>query len=158
MQSSMTIIGRAERIHFVGLRHADVPAKVDTGADLSSVWASSIRLEGDELVFVLFGKGSPYFTGKELRIAPGQYRTTVVENSFGHKEMRYVAKLAVRVKGRRVRATFTLADRSLKTYPVLLGRRFLNGKFLVNVSQGEPLISEEKARASKPHEELENEA
>src|SRR5690242_8462506 len=101
-RAKLTTIGRAEYLQFVGQANAAVPAKVDTGADSSSVWASNIRLDRDDLVFVLFDPSSIYYTGEEIRVPSGQYREVIVENSFGNKETRYGAKLAVRIKGRRV--------------------------------------------------------
>ena len=44
-QRKKTIIGRNVKIHFN--RRMDVPAKVDTGADSSAVWASNIRVGKD---------------------------------------------------------------------------------------------------------------
>jgi hypothetical protein len=68
--------------------------------------------------------------------------------------LRYKTKLSIRVKGRLIKATFTLSDRSQKTYPVLLGRRLLKDKFIIDVSLGEPLSSAEKARAKHLKEEI----
>jgi ribosomal protein S6--L-glutamate ligase len=125
-----------------------VPAKVDTGADLSAIWASSIEEKDDGLYFVLFAPESPYYSGKVQRFTKPDYSLTRVANSFGHKELRYKVKLRINVKGRIIRATFTLSDRSQKAYPLLLGRRLLHGKFLVDVTDGEPLHEEEEQRAA----------
>lgn len=142
----ITTIGRAERIRFLDVNDIPVPAKIDTGADVSSVWATGI-VEGDhQLQFVLFGPGNPYYTGKRITLPAGAYRRTMVENSFGVQQRRYVVKLRIEVKGRIFKASFSLADRSRKTYPVLLGRRLLHGKFLVDVSAGDPLTDLEHAK------------
>jgi len=122
-----------------------IPAKVDTGADTSSIWASDVREHDGMLEFVLFGKGSQYYTGQTLTVPPSAYRVTTIANSFGHRELRFVVKLHVVLGGRLVRASFTLADRSSKVYPILIGRRLLKNKFVVDVAQGSPLIAEEKA-------------
>lgn len=47
-----------------GKRAQKVPAKIDTGADSSAVWASNIRIGKDGVLVLLFGKGSPYYNGK----------------------------------------------------------------------------------------------
>jgi hypothetical protein len=154
---SLTIIGRAELICLPD--HGGdclVPAKIDTGADVSSIWASSITVEGESLQFVLFDRGSEFYTGKVIALEKGDYRLTRIASSFGHRELRYVVKLRVRILGRRFKATFTLADRSSKTYPILLGRRLLKGKFLVDVSKGSPLHAEEKAKLEALHVALAN--
>ncbi len=144
----LDIIGRAERVDVLSLGLRAVPAKVDTGADNSAIWASRVveQSDGSGLHCVFFGPGSPYYTGEVVRIAQG-YTVTRVANSFGKKELRYKLKLRIKVKGRLIRATFTLSDRSLKTYPILLGRRLLQNKFLVDVSQGDSLREIETSKA-----------
>jgi ribosomal protein S6--L-glutamate ligase len=151
-KKELTVIGRAEKIDLIDFKLSDISAKVDTGADTSSVWASSIEEKEDGLYFVLFGPKSPFYTGKVQHFTKPDYSITRVANSFGQKEFRYKVKLRITVKGRRVRATFTLSDRSLKTYPILLGRKLLHGKFLVDVTSGDPLSVVEH----KKSENLEN--
>lgn len=147
MTKAITTIGRAEKIELLDFKLSDIPAKIDTGADLGSIWASEITEEEDGLYFVLFGPSSPHYTGKPQIFTKSDYSLTRVANSFGQKELRYKVKLLIKVKGRVVRATFTLADRSQKTYPILLGRRLLHGKFLVNVTGGDTLAEEEQQKA-----------
>lgn len=152
--SDLGIIGRAERIDFLDYGIANVPAKTDTGADLSSVWATDITEQSDGLHCKLFGPGSSLYTGNTIVFPSSSYTITRIANSFGQKEIRYKVKIRIKVKDRTIRATFTLADRSQKTYPVLLGRRLLKGKFLVDVAQGDPLIKLEEQRTKKLAKEL----
>lgn len=154
MKKPRVTIGRVERIELIDAGVKGVPAKVDTGADSSSIWATNIHEDDTGLSCILFGGKSEFFTGKPFHFSPSSYKITRVSNSFGHKEIRYKVKLRVKVKGRIVRATFTLSDRSDKTYPVLLGRRLLAGKFLVDVSGGNPLRDIERAKARQLAEEL----
>lgn len=147
-RKELIIIGRAEKVELRDFGLADIPAKVDTGADSSSLWVSHIQEDAKGLHFVLFGKDSPYYTGEVQHFTKPDYTLTRVANSFGHKELRYKVKLRITVKGRKVRATFTLSDRSLKTYPILLGRRLLQGKFLVDVANGTPLKDAERQKAA----------
>jgi glutathione synthase/RimK-type ligase-like ATP-grasp enzyme len=148
------VIGRVEHIRFLDLDNQRVPAKIDTGADMSSIWVSNLDTTNGELTFTLFGKGSPYYTGKTIEVPEGKYGITRIANSFGKRELRYVVKLRVEINGRIIKVSFSLADRSSKTYPVLLGRKLLNGKFLVDVSKGEPLSDLEKAKKAKLRLEL----
>jgi hypothetical protein len=149
LPTTKTIIGRAEKIELLDLGLTKVPAKTDTGADTSSIWASSVEEKADGLYCIFFGKKSPFYSGEAVHFPPSSYTLTRVANSFGHAELRYKVKLRIRVNGRLVRATFTLSDRSLKTYPILLGRRLLHNKFLVDVTKGEALHAEEKKRAAR---------
>jgi len=142
-------IGRSERIDIVDLNLSGVPAKVDTGADSSAIWVSSVKEHSKGLKCVFFGSGSPYYTGETVTM-PRNYSVAKVVSSFGQKELRYKIKLHVRVKGRLIHATFTLSDRSSRTYPILLGRRLLYRKFLVDVSQNEPKPRTKTHKAKSP--------
>lgn len=135
MPKQLTTIGHNVLIDFVG--HVEgVPAKVDTGADKSSVWVSKIDVNTDgQLSFVLFGKKSPYYTGEVIK--PAHFSATRVRSSTGHEQVRYRTELLVNIAGKQVKALFTLSDRSLNTYPVLIGRRTLHNKFVVDVAQKE---------------------
>lgn len=131
----LTPIGRNAAVDFIG--HVDgIPAKVDTGADSSSVWASDISVdEQGVLHFRLFAEDSPYYTGELLRRE--QYKVAVVRSSSGHEQIRYRVQFSLRISGRRIRATVNLSDRSRNKFPMLIGRRTLSGRFVVNVSQAE---------------------
>jgi hypothetical protein len=132
-KSDLIIIGRNTAIDF-GKRAVNVPAKVDTGADSSSIWASKIRVGKDgKLRFALFGENSPYYSGKVF--VRENYGVALVRSSSGHQQIRYRVQLPIRIHGRRIRATFNLSDRSRNIYPVLIGRRTISTKFLVDVSQ-----------------------
>lgn len=155
MKNELGIVGRAEMIDLPDLGLSEVPAKIDTGADSSAIWVSRVEEKADGLHCVFFGKGSPFYSGKEVIIGKG-YVITRVANSFGHKELRYKLKLRIRIHGRLIKASFTLSDRATKTYPILLGRRLLAGKFLVDVTRGNTLAEIEKAKAEQLRQELQN--
>lgn len=154
-KKNMDTIGRAERISFPELGIGNVPAKIDTGADLSSVWATAVKEKDGVLSFKLFGPKSRLYTGKVIRVNAPDYLLTRIASSFGHKEMRYVVKLQVKLGDRTIKGSFSLSDRSRKTYPVLIGRKLLNGKFLVDVSRGNPLLSVEKQKKERLKKEIE---
>ncbi|HET9174092.1 MAG TPA: RimK/LysX family protein [Candidatus Saccharimonadales bacterium] len=143
----LAIIGRAELVQFPELDIHDVPARVDTGAKTSAIWASGIIASHGTLQCVLFGPDSPLYTGQVLTFDTYEVRT--IASSIGEAEQRYVVKLLVRVKGRLIRASFSLANRSEQAYPMLIGRNILRGKFMVDVKQGTPLVGEEKARSKR---------
>ncbi len=125
------IIGTNTRIKVAGI--ANVPAKVDTGADSSSIWASSIHINPEGcLEFCLFAPSSPHYTGE--KIVSSNFRVQKVRNSTGDVGIRYCATLPVVIRGRRIKANFTLADRSGNNFPVLIGRKTLKNRFLVDVS------------------------
>ncbi len=129
---TLPVIGNSVKIKVAGIKH--VPAKVDTGATISSIWASNIQLTPDNrLEFSLFAPESPLYTGEHL--STDDFKVRNVRNSTGHETIRYMVALSTVIKGKKIRISYTLADRSRNDFPVLIGRRALNGKFLVDVSK-----------------------
>lgn len=125
-------IGNSVRITVAGIRR--IPAKVDTGATISSIWASEIHLtEDNRLQFCLFAKGYDLYTGEVITV--DEFKARSVRNSTGQETVRYMVNLLTSIRGKRIRISYTLADRSRNDFPVLIGRRALNGKFLVDVSK-----------------------
>lgn len=136
------VIGRAESIALPELGDAEVPARVDTGARTSSIWASHMREEDGVLYFTLFDEPSDLYTGRTHHTH--QFEKVIVISSNGQEQERYCVRLLIKLKGKRIRCRFTLADRSTQVYPVLLGRNVLRGKFIVDVTKGKPLYQEER--------------
>ncbi|HRQ86870.1 MAG TPA: RimK/LysX family protein [Candidatus Saccharibacteria bacterium] len=135
MQQRKVTIGRTTDISLLAENSLVVPAKVDTGADSSSIWASSLAMDAKKgLSFVLFSHDSPLYTGQ--RHHTKNYKVSAVRSAHGNLQVRYKVQLTVVIEGRRVKGTFTLADRSKNTYPILIGCRLLNNKFIVDVSKG----------------------
>lgn len=149
------IVGRAEHLDFPELGYFGVPARIDTGAKTSSIWASDIRVVENKLQVVFFGSGSPLFTGEAVQF--DDYDVTVVSTSTGEEQARYKIRALVKVRGKKIRAWFTLADRSTQVYPVLIGRNVLLGKFVVDVKKGHTLKQEEQERTAKLRAKLDEE-
>ena len=129
------IIGRAEAISFLDFGLLHVPAKVDTGAYGSAVHAVNCQLskDGKTLSFDLLG-GHPVCGNMSQTITTTQFKTVLISNSFGQTEQRYEVELKVKVGTQSFITPFSLADRSKKIYPILLGRKLLNKRFLVDTS------------------------
>lgn len=130
------IIGRKEKITLPELGLHLVWAKVDTGAYTSSVHAENIRTEVRDgktvLVFQLLLPGHKAYTGDELVF--DQYREKKVKNSFGQGEVRYLIETPMELAGERFLAEVTLTDRSSMKNAILLGRKILRKRFLVDVT------------------------
>jgi len=128
------IIGRSELLGFVD-GGVSVPAKTDTGAYRSAVHASNIAVGEDNILrFDLLG-GHPVCGNMSRRIEAEEYTKVWVANSSGYREERYEVRLKVKLGPKVFHARFTLADRSKKIYPILLGRKLLNHRFLVDSSK-----------------------
>jgi len=132
------IVGRAEFVDFVDFDLHVIPAKVDTGAFRSAVHADNISLSEDSttLTFRLLG-GHPVCEGKSAVISTKKFATVRVSSSFGHHEERFSVKLRVTVGPETFWAEFSLANRSKMVYPVLLGRKVLSGRFLVDTAHSQ---------------------
>lgn len=142
IKDKIPVIGRVERVDLVHAKIINLPAKIDTGAYRSAIWASKIHVKNGILYFTLLGPKSPFYTGEEL--STNEFKSVKVENSFGHSEERYSIYLHVRLKGKLIKSNFTLANRAVKTYPALIGRKLLKNRFIVDVSIGDPIDDEEK--------------
>lgn len=153
-QNELTVVGRAEYASFPDLGVKKAAAKIDTGANLSAIWAHAIEVKGGHLHVVFFGPQSEFYTGKEHIFVPGDFSFTRVSNSFGVNQIRYKVNLRIRMKHRLVVGTFTLADRSKKLYPILIGCSLLRNKFIVDVAKGSPLHLQEKERQEELRREL----
>ena len=147
-------IGRAEQVAFPEIELEDVPARIDTGAKTSALWASSVRYDDGSLQVVLLGPDNPRYTGQTLEFE--EFEPVVVASSTGQTQQRYKVRLLVKIKGKKVRAWFTLADRSTQVYPVLIGRNVLLGKFVVDVKKGKVMQSAERERSARLQSKLQD--
>jgi len=145
MNQRLITIGRVEEVMLPEIIDESVSARIDTGARTSAIWVTSSRLVDGKLHVVFFGDSHGSFTGVEHIF--DKYDTTIVASSNGHIEERFKIKLLVVLAEKKIRATFTLADRSSQVYPVLVGRNVLRGKFIVDVKRGKPLTSHERSRS-----------
>lgn len=150
MTKELTIIGSNTLVDLVGVAE-NVQAKIDTGADSSSLWASEISVDQDGILhYKLFDKGSPLYTGIEHTTS--EFNVASVVSSSGHREIRYKVKILMRIGGRNIKAQFNLSNRSEQKFPVLIGRRTLKQKFLVDVSKRE--VESESVRTNDLNHEL----
>ena len=148
---SLPTVGIIELVS-IGKRAIDVPAKIDTGADSSAIWASNVRVGRDGVLrFSLFGEGSPYYNGKIFKRT--DFSVSKVKSSNGSSEIRYRTHFVVMIAGRRVKILMSLADRSNNEFAILIGRRTIAGKFLVDVRK-KPTLSVLKRKNGGWNEEF----
>lgn len=131
------IIGRREKITLPIWGLKMISAKVDTGAYTSSIhceYAEEKEENGQTyLEFKLLAPGHIKYNGKVIKTA--DYSQKKVKNSFGVAEIRYKVNTVVNMFGEEFEAEFTLSDRSKMRNAILIGRKTLKGKFLVDVDQ-----------------------
>lgn len=123
------LIGRREYVDFPLLYISHVEAKVDTGAYTSSIHCKHIqqisRNGQDLLEFQLMD---------DTVHTVENYTQKLIKNSFGESEERFIIKTLIRIGRKKIMTTVSLSDRGSMRYPVLIGRRLLKGKFIVDVS------------------------
>jgi hypothetical protein len=129
----MFILGRSDRVDLPGLGLTDIHAKIDTGAYTSSLHCSSAKLVDGKLEFVLLDEEHPEFTG--MKFTFDEYDQREIKNSFGQAELRFIIKTTVKIHGRTFKTQFSLSDRDNLKFPILLGRRVLKNRFLIDVSK-----------------------
>jgi hypothetical protein len=122
------VFGRFESVHIMTSAKATskLVAKVDTGADSSSLHATDITVEDDVLSCVIAGERMTFtdFTDKK------------VKSSNGTWQHRYLVAVPARIGGTIYNIKVTLSDRSTMNYDMLIGRRFLRAhNLMVNVGR-----------------------
>lgn len=138
---SKKVIGRKELISIVDLDLVNLDAKVDTGADSSALHCDHIRLDGEGFVhFHLLDEVHPSYHGKAMKMPLHMIKK--VRSSNGELQERPSIKVTVNFFGKKYKTIISLTNRSDMKYPMLIGRKFLSDKFLVDVSQ-EYLAKEE---------------
>lgn len=130
-------IGRRDKISLPELELEDLDAKVDTGAYTSSLHVKNIKeitKKGEAWVrFKLKHPHHPAYNNKQIKLPIFAHKP--IKNSFGEIEKRYIIKTHIVIFGKSYLTEFSLADRSQMECPVLLGRKFLYRKFMVDVDQ-----------------------
>ena len=131
-----TIIGRFEHINLISFAD-DVPVKIDTGAYRSTVHAESIeeiKLKSGSVKLKFILLGHPSFSKKKV-IKVSSFRKRKITSSSGHGQVRYEINLRISLAGKVFTTPFTLANRSKTIFPVLIGRKALNSRYLVDPSK-----------------------
>ncbi|SRR5258706_482007 len=129
----MQTLGRSDRVDLPGLGLKSIHAKIDTGAYTCSLHCSGNEVVNGVLEFVLLDEEHPEFTGRRYFFKEFDQRE--IKNSFGEAELRYVIKTKIKIFDRVIRAEFSLSNRGNLKFPVLLGRKILRNRFLIDVTK-----------------------
>lgn len=145
---AIEIIGATDILDLPELGWFNVPARVDSGATTSAIHCARVQLiheDGGSLLrfYLDTKKGAP-----QQSYVVKDFKETVVRNSSGKEEKRYVIKTRITIFGRKIRTEFSLANRRKMQYPILLGRKLLKGRFIIDVSQ-KNLSAQRNSRKTK---------
>ena len=127
------ILGRYDRVDLPELQVKNIHAKIDTGAYTSSLHCSQARVVDQKLEFVLLDEEHPEFTGMKFTFAEFEVRD--IKNSFGEVERRYVIITTLRIFNEDITTEFSLCNRGSLKFPILIGRKILRDRFLIDVKQ-----------------------
>jgi len=102
-----------------------LPARIDTGAALSSLDARDIKIEKDMVSFKL----PPRYKSLQMTLPIVDQKNI---RSADARERRPVVELDLCIGPKRIRAQVTLNDRSRVRYPLLIGRNILEERFVID--------------------------
>jgi hypothetical protein len=111
-----------------------IPARIDTGAAISSLDVCELkRRDKKEVEFKLPKRCG----GMQLRLPVIAWR--IIQSSEGPPQRRPVVEMELCLGSKRLRTQFTLNDRSRLEFPLLIGRKTLEGSFIVDVSRSKTI-------------------
>lgn len=125
------IIGRIDKADFPTLDLFDIDIKIDTGAFTSSMHCHKVIEEDNLLKCLFFDKEHPNYNRKIIVFK--NYSTTKVKSSNGMVQNRYMVKTTMMLFNKKYKINLTLSTRDEMKYPILIGRKFLSKKFLVDI-------------------------
>lgn len=132
-----SIIGRKDRVSFPSFRLEYVPVKIDSGAYSSSMHCSLIQfveVDGQGCLEVVFlDAATPGYTGKVERFY--DFKRKIVKSSNGVAQERFFIKGSISLFHQTFETFFSLTERTGLRNPILLGRRLLNNRFLIDTSK-----------------------
>ena len=137
LEKKKLTIGATDHIALPDFDIDDITCKIDTGAYTSTLHCSRVRIvEKDDTAYLSFRLYDPKFgvtTKKEFRYS--KFKERKVRSSNGEVDYRYSIETTVIIFGKKIKTEFTLSFREKMKFPILLGRRFLKNRFIVDVSQ-----------------------
>jgi hypothetical protein len=134
---NLVLIGRRERISFPELELFGIEAKIDTGAYSTTIHCHDVEVKNVNGKRVLCFKllDPEHLDYKDQEQCFEKFQLKIFKNSFGEQEERYVVKTLIKLGKRKVRGTVSLTSRANMRYPVLVGRKLLKNRFIVNVAE-----------------------
>jgi hypothetical protein len=136
-QKIKPVIGRIEKIDLPDLSIFNLDAKIDTGAYTSSLHCHRITVlkkdDRDWVHFYVLDPDHPEY--EEIQYSAPVHRLKTVKSSNGRSEERVIIKQKTVFFGRKGVIQLSLTNRSEMKYPVLIGRKFLSDKYVVDVSK-----------------------
>lgn len=141
-EKKLKIIGRHEKASLPEIGLQNIVVKTDTGAYTSSLHCQKAVPKGEKLICEFLNPHDDEDSVKTVTFAA--FKKRKVKSSNGQTEERYSISTKVKLGAEVYPIELTLTDRHEMKYPMLLGRKFLNKKFVVDVSQKNILTKKQK--------------
>ncbi|MEM6515602.1 MAG: RimK/LysX family protein [Bacteroidota bacterium] len=125
-------LGRVDKADFPTLDLQDIDIKMDTGAYTSSIHCHNYYEEDGVLKCLFYDREHPHYNKKIITFKT--FATKKVKSSNGMVQNRYMVKTKIILFDKKYSIYLTLSDRKDMRFPILIGRKFLLKKFLVDVS------------------------
>ncbi len=129
-ESKKRIIGRFDKADFPVLDLEGISVKIDTGAYTSSIHFDEIIEKDDVLYCKFLDEEHALYNGKEFIFK--DYDIIYVRSSNGMIQKRYQIESKIKLFNKIYKISLSLSSRQEMRFPVLLGRKFLSNKFIVD--------------------------
>jgi hypothetical protein len=140
----MNILGRYDRVDLPELGLSNIHAKVDTGAYTSSLHCHRAMVTNGVLEFILLDEEHPEFTG--LKFSFREFEERDIKNSFGEVERRFVITATLKIFNEDIATEFSLSNRGSLKFPILIGRKIVRNRFLIDVTKKNLSYKEKRRR------------
>lgn len=124
------VIGRFDKADFPLLNLEDIAIKIDTGAYTSSIHCDNIIEKDDALHCTFLDEEHPLYNGKEFVFK--DYDVVFVRSSNGIIQKRFQVQSTIKIYNKVFKISLSLSARQEMRFPVLIGRKFLTKKFVVD--------------------------
>jgi hypothetical protein len=136
-QQKLKLIGRREFVDFPELNLFALEGKIDTGAYTSALHCHDIEVRNingkQTLCFYLLDPLHPEYNEQEHQFT--DFTQKAIKSSSGDTEERYIIKTLIILGGKKIRTSISLTDRASMRYPVLIGRKMIKNKFIIDVKE-----------------------
>lgn len=140
----MHVLGRYDRVDLPELGLSNIHAKIDTGAYTCSLHCHRAEVVAGKLEFILLDQEHPEFTG--MKFVFEKFERRDIRNSFGEVEKRFVILTSITIFEEVITTEFSLSNRGSLKFPILIGRKILRNRFLIDVTRKNVSFKEKRSK------------
>ncbi len=116
-----------EKIAFPELELTGIKAKIDTGADGTSLHVNDIKVVKGTLSF--------WIKSPSKRLEFSKFDKIKIKNSFGKTEYRYRINTKIKIRSKEFNVLVSLANRDKMKFPCILGKQTIRkGKYMIDLT------------------------